>query len=186
MGLKGDREMKRAAIGLMIVTAVAGTAANGQSRQRGNPAAGTPASVQQLLDCRAITDSAARLACYDRQAGVIGQAISTRELVVIDKARANQAKRSLFGFSVPNFGGLFGGGEDDVKQIESTIASVGRNADGGFTLKLADGSLWTQVDDSPMGLPPRKGEKVTVKRGLMGAFYVEFAKQPGFKAKRIG
>ena len=153
---------------------------------RSKPKPGTPAAVQQLLNCRSITDSAQRLACYDRQAGVIGQAIATRELVVIDKGQANQAKRSLFGFSVPNFGGLFGGSEDDIKQIESTIAGVTSNADGGVTLKLADGSVWTQVDDAPMGLPPRRGEKVVVKRGIMGSFYLQFGKQPGFKAKRIG
>ena len=155
-------------------------------RPRTKPSTGMPAAMQQLLNCRSITDSAQRLACYDRQAGTVSQAIATRELVLIDKARANQAKRSLFGFSVPNFGGLFGGNEDDIKQIESTVAGVTNNADGGVTLKLADGSVWTQVDDAPMGLPPRRGEKVVVKRGIMGSFYLQFGKQPGFKAKRIG
>lgn len=150
------------------------------------PNTATPITVKQLLDCRSIGDSAQRLACYDRQAAVMSQAIATRELVVIDKARANQAKRSLFGFSVPSFGGLFGGNEDDIKQIESTVAGVSHNPEGGWVLKLADGSVWSQVDDAPMGLPPRRGDKVVVKRGLMGGFYLELGKQPGFKAKRIG
>ena len=150
------------------------------------PDTGVPTSVQQLLGCRAISDSAQRLACYDRQAGVLSGAIASREVVVIDKARATAAKRSLFGFSVPNFGGLFGSGADDVKQIESTVAGVSNNQDGGWVLKLADGSVWSQVDDAPLGLPPRRGDKVVVKRGLMGSFYLELGKQPGFKAKRIG
>lgn len=158
----------------------------GAAAARPAPNTGMPASVKQLLDCRSVGDSAQRLACYDRQAGVIGQAIATRELVVIDKARANQAKRSLFGFSVPNFGGLFGGNENDIKQIESTVAGVSHNADGGWVLKLADGSVWSQVDDSTLGLPPVRGEKVIVKRGMMGSFYLELGKQPGFKAKRVG
>ena len=153
---------------------------------RSAPNTGMPATVRQLLDCRALTDSAQRLACYDKQATTIDQQIASKELVVIDKARANQARRSLFGFSVPIFGGLFGGGEDDVKQIEGTVAGVSYNAEGGYVLKLADGSIWTQVDGASLGLAPRRGEKVTVKRGLMGSFYVEFGKQPGFKAKRIG
>ena len=147
---------------------------------------GTPVMVQQLLDCRGIADSAQRLACYDKQAGVIGQAISTRELVVIDKQRANQAKRSLFGFSVPNFGGLFGGGEDDIKSIESTITGFSYNAEGGYVVKLADGSVWSQVDDATLGLGPRRGDKVVVTRGLMGSFYLTIGKQPGFKCKRVG
>ena len=164
-----------------LIAALAGTAV-----ARTIPNTTVPLSVKQLLDCRAIGDSAQRLACYDRQAAVMSQAIATRELVVIDKARANQAKRSLFGFSVPSFGGLFGGNEDDIKQIESTVAGVSHNPEGGWVLKLVDGSVWSQLDDAPMGLPPRRGDKVVVKRGLMGGFFLELGKQPGFKAKRIG
>jgi hypothetical protein len=149
------------------------------------PNTGTPQSVQQLLDCRSIADSAKRLACYDQRASALSTAIAAKDVVVIDKARATAAKRSLFGFSIPNFGGLFGN-DSDVKQIESTIASVGHNAEGGWLLKLADGSVWTQVDDAQLGLPPVRGEKVVVKRGSLGSFYLDFTKQPGFKVKRVG
>lgn len=155
-------------------------------RARSAPDTGTPTSVQQLLGCRGIADATQRLACYDRQAGVLGSAIASRDVVVIDKVRATAAKRSLFGFSVPNFGGLFGVGSDDVKQIEGTVTGVSNNAEGGWVVKLADGSVWSQVDDAQLGLPPRRGDKVVVKRGLMGSYYLELGKQPGFKAKRIG
>lgn len=155
-------------------------------RGRQAPSTGIPTSVQQLLGCRGVTDAAQRLACYDRQANVLSGAIASRDVVVIDKVRATAAKRSLFGFSVPNFGGLFGSGSDDIKQIESTVSGISNNADGGWVVKLADGSVWSQVDDAPLGLPPRRGDKVVVKRGLMGSFYLELGKQPGFKAKRIG
>jgi hypothetical protein len=170
----------------LITTAVLATlvASNGQARPV--PGTGTPQSVQQLIACRSIADSVQRLACYDRQAAVVDKAIASKDLVVIDKARATAAKRSLFGFSVPNFGGLFGGGENDVKQIESTIATVGHNPEGGWLLKLADGSLWTQVDDAQLGLPPVRGEKVVVSRGSLGSFYITIGKQPGYKVKRIG
>ena len=171
---------------ICAVALAASTPSAAAAAPRAAPNTGLPASVQQLLNCRTITDSAQRLACYDRQTNSISGAIATRELVVIDKARANVAKRSLFGFSVPNFGGLFGAGSDDIKQIESTVVGFSNNADGGWTLKLADGSTWTQVDDAPLGLPPRRGDKVVVKRGLMGSFYLEIGKQPGFKTKRIG
>src|SRR5829696_6614014 len=73
----------------------------------------TPANVQKLLACRSITDSAQRLACYDRESVGVSQAIASRDLVMIDRARATAAKRSLFGFSIPDFGGLLGGGGGD-------------------------------------------------------------------------
>ena len=156
------------------------------AQSRPIPNTGTPQSMQQLIACRAIADSAQRLACYDREAAAVDKAIASRDLVIIDKARATAAKRSLFGFSIPNFGGLFGGGDNDVKQIESTIATVGHNPEGGWLLKLADGSVWTQVDDAELGLPPSRGEKVVVSRGSLGSFYIQVGKQPGFKVKRIG
>lgn len=171
---------------LVMIAALSALLIGSGAGARTRPDTGTPAAVQQLLACRSIADSARRLACYDRQAATINQAIASRDLVVIDKARAIAAKRSLFGFSVPNFGGLFGSGSDDVKQIDGTIAEVGHNPEGGWLLKLADGSVWTQVDDAQLGLPPRRGEKVIVKRGSLGSFYIEFTKQPGFKVKRIG
>lgn len=153
---------------------------------RSAPQTGTPASIQALLGCRSITEAAQRLACYDRASGTVAEAIGRKDLVVIDKARATQAKRSLFGFSIPDFGGLFGGSDTDVKQIESTVASIGHNADGGWVIGLSDGSTWSQTDDAMLGLPPRRGDKVVVKRGMLGSFFLELGKQPGFKAKRIG
>jgi hypothetical protein len=109
-----------------------------------------------------------------------------KEVVVIDKARANEARRSLFGFSIPNFGALLGGGGDEISQIQSTVEGVTENADGSFTLKLADGSVWAQTDSTPVALSPRRGDKVVVRRGALGAYFVKLGSQPGFKAKRVG
>jgi hypothetical protein len=142
--------------------------------------------MQRLLACRSITDAAQRLACFDRETASVDQAISKKDLVLIDKARATQAKRSLFGFSIPDFGGLFGGGDDDVKEISSTVSAFTHNDYVGWTIKLADGSTWAQTDDAQLGLPPAKGQKVVVHRGSFGAFFLRLNGQPGFKVKRIG
>jgi hypothetical protein len=150
------------------------------------PPTAPPATVQSLLSCRSVTDSAQRLACYDKAAQGFAEAVGKKEVVVIDKARANEARRSLFGFSVPNFGALFGGGGEDIAQIESTVMDVAENGDGSLVLRLADGSTWNQVDDTPVALPPRRGDKVTVKRGALGSYFVKLGSQPGFKAKRVG
>ena len=150
------------------------------------PPSAPPAAVQSLLSCRSIADSAQRLACYDRAAQGFATAVEKKEVVMIDKARANEARRSLFGFTVPNFGALFGGGGDEVSQIESTVTDVVEGAFGTLTLKLADGSTWAQIDDTPVALPPRRGDKVVVRRGALGAYFVKLGSQPGFKAKRVG
>ena len=142
--------------------------------------------MQRLLACRSVQDGTQRLACFDRETASVDQAISKKDLVLIDKARATQAKRSLFGFSIPDFGGLFGGGDDDVKEIASTVSGFSQNGYMGWTIKLADGSTWAQTDDATLGLPPAKGQKVVVHRGSFGAFFLRLNGQPGIKVKRIG
>lgn len=145
---------------------------------------GTPAQVQRLMGCRTIADAGQRLACYDREAAGVDQAIARKDIVMVDKERARAAGRSLFGFSIPNFGGLFGN-NNEVSQIDGTIKSTGRNQDGGWVLTLADGSIWTQTDDWP-GLDARPGRKVVIKRGVMGSFWLSIPGENGIKVRRIG
>lgn len=158
----------------------AGTA---QAAQRADDAA--PAQVQRLMACRTIAAAQDRLACFDRETNAMQQAIASKNLVFVDREKVRAASRSVFGFSVPNLGGLFGG-DDEVKQIESTVTRSGRNADGGWVFYLADGSVWSQTDDWPLGLPPERGDKVVVSRGLMGSFRLRLNKQPEIKVRRIG
>ena len=170
----------------LLITAVFALTVTGVADARKPLATGTPAGVQRLIGCRAIQDNAQRLACFDRETAAVEQAIAKKDLVLIDKARATQAKKSLFGFSIPDFGGLFGGNEDEVKEITSTVAAFDHGLYTGWIIRLADGSQWAQTDDAQLGLPPRKGDKVVVRRGSFGAFFLRLNGQPGFKVKRTG
>jgi hypothetical protein len=135
------------------------------------------------MACRSITAADQRLACFDREAAAMDKAIASQDLVVVDKEKARAAGRSVFGFAIPNFGGLFGSNAD-IKQIEATIKGTGHNQDGGWILTLDDGSIWTQTDDWP-GFDARPGKKVIVKRGSLGSFWLTIG-QSGIKVKRIG
>ncbi len=146
-----------------------------------------PQEIQKLFSCRTIADAAQRLACFDRETASIERSVANRDLAIVDRGRVTEARKSLFGFSVPSFGGLFGGGdEEEVKQIEGVVASVARNADGGWVIRLADKSTWSQTDDSPLGVFPKAGHKVVVRRGALGSFRLSVNGQPGFKVKRVG
>jgi hypothetical protein len=166
---------------VVTVSAVVVSASAGAKHQ---VQTGTPAQVERLLACRSITAADQRLACYDRESAAMNQAIANKDLVLIDKEKARAAGRSLFGFSIPNFGGLFGSG-GEISQIDGTIKATGRNQDGGWVITLEDGSVWTQTDDWP-GLDARPGKKVIVKRGVLGSFWLSIPGQNGIKVKRIG
>jgi hypothetical protein len=170
----------------LLITAVFALTLTSSANARGPVATGTPATMQRLLGCRTIQDNAQRLACFDRETAAVDQAIAKKDIVLIDKVRATAAKRSLFGFSVPDFGGLFGGKEDEVKEITSTVTAFTHGLYTGWIIRLADGSEWAQTDDAQLGLPPQKGQKVVVHRGSFGAFFLRLNGQPGYKVKRVG
>jgi hypothetical protein len=167
----------------MLLAAATALVVVGTADARQPSQTGTPAQVRRLMDCRSITAPDQRLACYDREVAAMNQAIASRDLVLIDKEKARAAGRSLFGFSIPNFGGLFGT-NGEISQIDGTIKSTAHNQDGGWVITLEDGSIWSQTDDWP-GFDARPGKKIIVKRGTLGSFWLTSG-QSGIKVKRIG
>ena len=165
--------------GLILMTAPAASAP--KKVAEGPP----PAAVTELLNCRNITDSAARLACYDKSAATIGEAVARKDLVVMDRESVKKTKRGLFGFSIPNLG-IFGDDDNavEIKQIDGTIVSTAFNADGGYIFRLADGSRWTQIDSKPFSIPPQGGDKVVVKKGALGSYFLSVEGMPGVKVQR--
>jgi len=145
----------------------------------------TPAAVRSLMACRAIADSAARLACFDKEAAAMATAVAQKDLLVIDREGVRNTKRTLFGLSVPRLRILEGGKGDEITQVEGVLSSVGRNADGGFIFSLQDGASWTQIDQNPFAIEPRAGDKVVVKRGMLGSYVLTVNRQPGVKVRRI-
>jgi hypothetical protein len=172
-------------IGLGMIAAatlIESTAVAAKQPKDGPP----PPQVNALLACRAITNSDERLACYDKNAAIIGDAVAKRDLVVFDRESVKKTKRGLFGFSIPNLG-IFGDEDDavEIQQIDGVIASTAMNADGGYIFRLTDGSRWSQMDSKPMALSPENGDKVVVKKGALGSYFLSVSKQPGVKVKRI-
>lgn len=142
------------------------------------------AKIDSLLKCRSVTDPAQRLACFDANVATLGTAIASKDVIIVDRKRAEEANHQLFGFAAPAIGQLFGIG--DLDHIDSTLKSSGYNSEGGITVTLADGSRWSQQDDKAMFGSLRPGTPVTVVRGLMGSYVVRIKGQIGFKAIRIG
>lgn len=167
------------ALGLAVLLASAGAEAK-KPKETPPP----PPQVNELLACRAIADSGQRLACYDKTAATIGDAVAKQELVVFDKDSVQKTKRGLFGFSIPNLG-IFDDDDGEINQVEGTISGYGHNADGGYIFRLEDGSRWSQQDGKPIAIPPQNGDKVVIKRGALGSYILSLAKQPGVKVKRI-
>jgi len=172
------------------ILAIASAALALASAASAQKTADRPELFRKLIDCRAITDSAQRLACYDAQVGALDVAEKKRDLVVVDRAQMRETRKSLFGFALPNFG-IFGGKADkeiqaeDVSEIDTTLTSARVIAGGNWSLVLANGAgTWETMN--PLDLTPKSGDKVHIKKGLMAGYLGSVGYNRGVKFRRVG
>ena len=62
---------------------------------------------------------------------------------------------------------------------------VGAGGSEGWTIWLADGSIWRQADTNPIYRTPKPGLDVIVKRAALGSYIMRVGGSPGVKVKRI-
>lgn len=145
--------------------------------------------VTALDRCRSIADAAQRLACFDQAAGALVAAARTGQVSVVDRGELRQARRSLFGFSMPKLPFFAGdeSGKDVTDEIETTIKAVGSIGYGKYRIILTEGNaLWETTETAISLREPQKGQKVSIKRGPMGSYFIRINGQRGVKGRRVG
>jgi hypothetical protein len=98
-----------------------------------------------------------------------------------------QARKSLFGFSLPKIS-LFGGGEndqdeEDLKVLETTVSSARQMNDGNWRIQLADGVYWRQMEAKDI-FAPKPGDKIKIRRASMGSYLASINGRTAFRIKR--
>lgn len=159
-------------------------------------AAGTPAlaaeaplaragALQAVVDCRTVSDPAQRLACYDAAAAKLDAAERSGEVVVVDKAQVQEARKATFGFSfkMPSF--MAGeDGADTIDRVEGVITSAVQGGDGKWVLVLEDGAVWRQVDTERVPRKPKAGSKIEIRRAAMGSYKANIDGQTAIRVNR--
>jgi hypothetical protein len=132
---------------------------------------GRAGALQRLTDCRKLTDSAQRLACYDQAVDGFDQAEAKGDIVVVDREQARAVRRQAFGFNLPSLS-LFDRGEkaEAVDNVTLKIESATRTADGKWLLRLEGGQVWRQIDTAELARAPKAGGTATVKAASLGSF----------------
>lgn len=141
--------------------------------------------LERVVDCRKLTDTAERLACYDKTVAELDAAEQKKDVVVVDKEQVREARRTVFGFKLPRIK-LFGGGdgEQDIEEIVSTVKTINTRSDGTVAFTIEDGARWVQTDDRTLvGVKP--GRKVTIRRAAMGSFFARFEGTIGIRVERV-
>jgi len=113
-------------------------------------ATGALADDAGILRCRAIKDSAARLSCYDALAvPPAAPAVAGAQFGMEHKQDAQK-----------------------LDSVESTIAGRFEGWGPHTQFRLANGQVW-QIADGSQGTHWIENPKVRVRRGFLGAFYLE-------------
>ncbi|HEU0135414.1 MAG TPA: hypothetical protein VFR28_11375 [Allosphingosinicella sp.] len=143
------------------------------------------ALIQGIAACRDIADEKARLACYDEAGARLSQAVEKKELVVLDRQEINQTRRSLFGFGLPDIPLFRGEGGKDSGQIETVIAGVSPLANGKWQIRLEDGAVWQTTEPWTAASDPKSGQKIVIRRGMMGNYFLRINGRTGISGMRV-
>jgi hypothetical protein len=124
----------------------------------------TPAAVSAVYECRAITDGTARLACFDAATAELKKAEDARTLVFADEEE------------FPAFKG---------EELRSNIQAARTNKAGRWIITLPDGTRWLQTDGVQPTFPPKAGDVIVLKRGMMGNYRAN-TRGTLFQVRQIG
>lgn len=141
-----------------------------------------PADFQALLDCRAIADPQQRLGCYDEKVSAVEDARVRSDLIVADREQVREAKRGLFGLTLPQMKLFSREGDEEINEVEATIARLSRNPSGKHTFLLDDGAVWAQTDTQ--AVYPKKGDKIRIRRAAMGSFFANINGGSAIRVRR--
>lgn len=182
--------MRAGAAGLMAAGMMVATMQHAVAQQAAPAAEASATNLSARLgECRAIADDPQRLACFDAAAAALAQAESTGEVRLVDRAAVREARRAVFGFSLPRINLLGGDGDDDddaadVREISSTLARVRPYSRGLHLFALADGSQW-QTTEERTNFFPRAGDAITISAGTLGSYVARIDDGRSIRVKRV-
>lgn len=171
---------------LFVGIALFGSAAlmaKDQDKAAGQP---RPQPFVDAVACKSIEDASARLACYDAKVSALDMAAANGDIILTDKAAIKEARRGLFGFTLPKIK-IFGGDndEEDIKEIEGIAESTSLSSAGKWLVVLQDGARWQQIDNQTINRKPGPEYKVRIRKAAMGSFFVNIDGAPAIRMKRV-
>ena len=147
-----------------------------------------PAIYTDLVACKSIADSGQRLACYDEKVAALETAQTSNEVVIADRKQVREARKGLFGLTLPRIRLFSGEGDegDQITQITGTITKARTIRSGKWLITLEDGAVWQQTDvpRSTMRRPTARAT-IAIKRAALGSYLASVNDGRGFKVKRV-
>jgi hypothetical protein len=160
--------------------------------------------LAELLACRDIADSAARLACFDRTAAALGPAAALAPAAKSGGASPSPAAAAAAPaaatppapvltpqqqFGLPERAVVAkevaaGTRAADAEKIEAHILRLSPGADGRIVFTLDNDQVWRQLQTEG-DLQAKPGDPVTISRGWLRSYWLELSAKRGCKVTRV-
>ncbi len=132
-----------------------------------------------LRACRALQDSAARLACFDQEVSALDE---------IKPATAPPARTSQQQFGLPEQTVVSqevaeGSRAPDIVKIQAKVISYAPQVSSRATISLDNRQVWRQLSPADLLLAP--GDLVSITRGALNSFWLQAANGRGAKVSRV-
>lgn len=167
-----------------------------------------PAIAQQadLSRCLAITDIAQRVQCYDAIAQSQSRSVEAAPApspapgaepsapLRAEQAdrRATAAPQSAPQSALPTFGlsaaqreAQRNPAEREADELSASVSTVRQVGAGYWRFELSDGTTWELTETRRNFRIPRVGDGISIRRGSLGAFYLDADNQPAIRIRRV-
>jgi hypothetical protein len=141
--------------------------------------------LDDLLECRSVPEAAARLACYDKTAATMAAARDNKDVIVVAREEVRESRRRLFGLTLPSLPAFENSSEPELSLLETTLKSAHEEGDGNWIFIVEDDARWRQEDDRTLGYRPKPGQKVVIKRGALGSYWLSVEGHSGLRVRRV-
>jgi len=126
--------------------------------------------VQTLSACRSVTDTSARLTCYDTASTALEAAIAAKEVVLVDREQVKRDRRKQFGF-IELQPGEVDAGVPEPAELGGKVTSLALA--GEFLVIAVENSGTWKTTEGGLAVPVL-GEQVTIKKGALGSYVLVF------------
>jgi hypothetical protein len=157
-----------------------------------------------VLACRALTDAAARLACFDRETAALASepaaaltaapvtaapaiaAPATSVAAPAHPASVLDAQQSfgLSGSAIAANEEASGARTPKVSKIEARVVALALTGNGRTLFTLDNTQVWRQLE-SEGDMLAKLGDTATISRGLLGSYWLQLKSGRGCKVTRV-
>lgn len=139
------------------------------------------ASLRELLACRHIAPSAARLTCFDRTSAALALSPASSPAqaprLAAPAMKAALDPHRTFGLPsatiVKREASAAGVRVKDLAHITARVVRMSQAPDGGAIFDLDNGQVWRQLDPDGTDMYTQAGATVEISRGVLGSYWLD-------------